>query len=85
MIEKYLLRLDNCDYADVSYEQNSYIFSMCEPGTTYTFQMQVCTRNTKLFVFFLVISSFSSFPVHCQQYSTGNIVTSYSFDFFASV
>lgn len=59
MIEKYLLRLDNCDYADVSHEQNSYTFSMCEPGTTYTFQMQV--RTFLLLFLNLLFKIFSSF------------------------
>uniref|UniRef100_A0A7M5XFI6 Fibronectin type-III domain-containing protein n=2 Tax=Clytia hemisphaerica TaxID=252671 RepID=A0A7M5XFI6_9CNID len=45
-IEKYLLRLDNCDYADVSNDQNSFVFSMCEPGTTYTFQLQAVSTKT---------------------------------------
>lgn len=43
-IEKYLLRLDGCDYADVSGDMKSYMFSMCEPGTSYVFQLQVSSR-----------------------------------------
>lgn len=40
-IEKYLLRLDGCDYADVNRDMKSYVFSSCEPGTIYTFELQV--------------------------------------------
>ena len=40
-IEKYVLRLDGSNYAEISKDKRSYAFTSCEPGVSYTFQLQV--------------------------------------------
>ena len=40
-IEKYVLRLDGSNYAEISKDKCSYAFTSCEPGVSYTFQLQV--------------------------------------------
>ena len=50
LIDKYLLRLDNLHYVDLSNETTSYVFTSLEPGASYNFELQVWLLALRLSV-----------------------------------